>query len=540
MLLYSIIWQSGRRSGGEMIVFFVWLGLIFLVLGTYIFILWKRSQYHSRFQVKLTIVFLLFVFIPTVPLTFFIANLLTRSADVLLLPWISDTLETSLETIRLQSEERGRAFFKKYGHSNEWSLKLVEEEVIDFLGVYRLIDDRVVTLRTISSPTGIVPGEWTPQQESLIDVFMNNRKSTLISLKESQIIVVYHTFTDSLIGVVGYSVPDYTLKAKDEIDRALGVYNTLSLFKQSIVEKNLIWVFTVIFVIGLALLSILTARKLSRGISEPIDDLVEGMKRVADGDLSHKVDSRAKDEFRFLVDSFNMMIHDLDVSRQKLIQTERMAVWQEIARRISHEMKNGITPISISLHKLQRQLAGESIPQTVNDSIQAVEEELRSLEIIAAEFSEFARLPKPRKSKLNLNKAVSSVVQLLEFTTGRVKIQSDLSVNIPSINADGEQIKRLLTNLIKNGVEASCNSGTVTIITRCAESPEYSIELEIKDQGEGMDEEMMKKIFHPYFTTKKEGSGLGLPIVQKIVEDHDGVIRIESQKGKGTRVVVCL
>ncbi len=520
--------------------FFLWTGATVVLLSVYFIILWRRSRNRSRFRAKLSIIFLLFVLIPTVPLTFFVAHLLTRSVNILLLPGMGEALDTSLETIRVQVEERGKLFFEKFNPSINWTTDLLEEEKIDLLGIYRLDRDSVITLRSIHLRTSLLPENWTPQRESLVALLTTKQTSRLVSADEGSMIAVYRLLPDSTIAIAGYSVEPHVLKARDDIVRALDIYNTLSLIKESIIEKNLLWGLAVLLVIGLAMLAIFTAGKLSRGISEPVQDLVKGMVRVADGDLSHPVDTRAKDEFRFLVDSFNKMIHDLDVSRQKLIRAEHIAAWQEIARRISHEIKNSLTPISISLRRFQNHIQKESLSPALEQSLQDIEEELHGLEVMAREFSTFARMPLPQKSPLDLNEVVQSVVRLAEFSSGRVKLQTNFADNLPPIHADKEQMNRLLTNLIKNAIEASHHGGIVMITTQPAASSEHTIDLVIQDQGEGIDSVTLDKIFHPYYTTKEKGTGLGLAIVQKIVEDHDGEIRIESEKGKGTKVIVSL
>jgi len=371
-----------------------------------------------------------------------------------------------------------------------------------------------------------------------MDVMTAQLTSSIISIGEERGITVYGVLADSIVAVAIYPVSSQILDAKDEINRAYGIYSTLSLIKESIIRKHLIWALAVLLVIGLALLSIMTARTLARGISEPILSLVDGMNRVADGDFSHRVETRARDEFRFLVDSFNTMIYDLDVSRQKLIKAERLAAWQEVARRISHEIKNSLTPISISLRRFRNHFQDKPLPTGVSESLYAIEDELRSLERMAVEFSEFARMPQPRKTHIDMNRVVRSVIQLIEPTIGQVKIKMDLVEDLPLIDADREQMKRLVNNLIKNSVEASHDTGTVHLTSRKLGLQDRSIEIEVRDEGEGMDEEKMKHIFRPYYTTKKKGTGLGLALVQKIVEDHDGEIHVESEEGKGTRVMV--
>ena len=140
-----------------MIVFFTWLGIALLAFGLYIFLLWEKNRKRSRFQAKLTILFLLFVLVPTVPLTFFIANLFTRSADLLIMPGIGDALNTSLETIRFQVEERGRTFFTVHPESNSWNTDNLREHSIRLAGTYHSDGDRIVLGRIIQNASASTP-----------------------------------------------------------------------------------------------------------------------------------------------------------------------------------------------------------------------------------------------------------------------------------------------------------------------------------------------------------------------------------------------
>ena len=523
-----------------MTVYLIWIAVALVFLGMYHFFIWRRNRIRTRFRLKLTALFLLFVLIPTVPMTFIVANLITRGADLLLVPGIGEALNTSLETIKTQVEERGEAFLQSHDDYSDWSIELLEEEGIQAAGCYRLEGNRVVCLNSICLPTSPRFRQWTPRPEMLLDVMTTRRISTIVPGGEESMMIVYRVLADSSVAMTVYTIPAYVMDAREEVERAFGIYSTLSLIKESIIQRNLIWALAVLLVVGLALLSIVTARKISQGISEPIQALVGGMRRVADGDLSVRVETKAKDEFRFLVESFNTMTQDLNTSRQKLLQAERLAAWQSVARQISHEIKNSLTPISISLRRFRDHFRDKQLPPSISDSLQAVEEELRSLEGMAKEFSEFARMPRPEKDRLDINRVVQSVIHLIKPSCGPVKITVNLEEELPLVEADREQMKRLLNNVIKNAVEASRNKGTVTVTTRTCDTKGRSVEIEVKDEGEGMDEETLENLFRPYYTTKKRGTGLGLAIVQKIVEDHGGEIFVVSRKGEGTRVRVCL
>lgn len=517
-----------------MSIFLIWISFALLCIGLYILLLWMKNRHRSRFRLKLTIFFLLFVLVPTIPLTFFTANLLTQSADLLIIPGIGSALNISLETIRIQVEEKGKTFFREHADPGSWSREKIENRNLFLVGLYELNKNDFKQIHRVTSGKSLLPVGWLPKRETIVDAIFNNRSSSLISAGDQRVITVYHIYSESRVAVAVYPVSDQTLKAKDEITQVLGIYNTLSLLKESIIERNLIWGLAVLLIVGLAILSISVAGRLSRGITEPIQDMVQGMQRIADGDLTSRVTTKAKDEFRFLVDSFNQMIQDLEESRQKLIEAERMTAWQDVARRISHEIKNSLTPLAISLRGLRNHLLSTETPKNISDSLQSVEDEFESLKRMAAEFSDFARMPAPEKEALNLNEVVRSVVYLLTHAMGEVKMETKLDPDLPFISADRKQIKQVLNNLIKNGIEASHDRGIITISTRPSQEESFAVDLTIEDQGDGMDPDILGKIFQPYFTTKGNGTGLGLAITRKIIDDHAGEIVVSSDKGKGT------
>lgn len=523
-----------------MIVFFTWLGVALIVFGIYIFLLWKKNRKRSRFQAKLTVIFLLFVLVPTVPLTFFIANLFTQSADLLMMPGIGDALNQSIETIRTQVEERGRTFFNHHPDPGRWSAEQLRQEEIASADVFRISNNRVLPEITLINPSMHTVPHQSVTLESLHDVLAQNQFSAIFSIDEAQWMTVYHIYPDASVGMATYAVPFHIMEAEEKITQALRIYGTLTYIKESIIQKDIIWGVAVLLIFGVAFLSILVAKKISQGISEPIQNLVRGIHEISENNLEYRVRTNARDEFKLLVDSFNNMVQDLDTSRKKLIKAERMAAWQQVARQISHEMKNSLTPISLSLRRLYNYFKDTSIPSNVSDSLKDVEDELHALQTMAAEFSEFARLPQPDKGSQDMNKTIRSVIRLLEPSLGQVKIITDLAPTLPLIEADQEQIRRVLNNLIKNSIEASHDRGSITVRTRTAESEGSKIQVEILDTGEGMDDETLGRIFDAYFTTKRKGTGLGLAIVQKIIEDHNGEISVESTKGKGTRIRIIL
>ncbi|HXT53163.1 MAG TPA: ATP-binding protein [Candidatus Eisenbacteria bacterium] len=219
-------------------------------------------------------------------------------------------------------------------------------------------------------------------------------------------------------------------------------------------------------------------------------------------------------------------------------KVQRMEAWREVARRIAHEIKNPLTPIQLSAERLRKRYArvlvedGAILDKCTATIIQQVEE----LKKLVNEFSQFARLPTARLMANDLNEVINDALVL--FKEGHAGIQFQfLPGMIPELELDREQIKRVLMNLLDNAVAAVQGQGEITLATHF--DPEGAVvTFEVADNGCGIAREMRSKIFEPYFSTKENGTGLGLTIVSQIVEDHRGYIRVRPNDPQGTRFIV--
>jgi two-component system nitrogen regulation sensor histidine kinase NtrY len=263
------------------------------------------------------------------------------------------------------------------------------------------------------------------------------------------------------------------------------------------------------------------------------------MQRVAEGNLSQPVIVRAKDEIKFLISSFNQMSHDLKVSQEKLVNAERLAAWQDIARKVSHEIKNALTPIQLSLRRLISRLEPDDQTE-IEEPLTTIQEEVASLRRLAEEFTTFSRLPQTNLKPENLNDLIRKVTTLIEAEPHLISLKLELDESIPPISLDREQMRRALHNIIKNSIEASERGSSIFIQTKRMDQENRTVLIAIQDHGSGMDPEVLSKIFEPYFTTKNRGMGLGLSIVKRIIEDHNGEIVFESAPGRGTQVAIYL
>ncbi len=293
--------------------------------------------------------------------------------------------------------------------------------------------------------------------------------------------------------------------------------------------------------VALALLmALLLGLVLSRRITRPIEALSQAAQRVGGGDLDVQLQPQSDDEVGHLVSVFNDMTHELKESRVRLQRAERIAAWREIARRVAHEIKNPLFPIQMSMETLRKsfQRKHPKLEEIVEESTKTVLEEVRALNRIVTEFSEFARLPAPKLAPLDPVELLGHIHSLYTGPQGApdkpVEVLFDpLNLpNVPKLDADREQLSRALINLVKNGIEAQPEGGTVQLELR-RESD--AIVISVQDAGPGLPEALQGKIFTPYFTTKKEGTGLGLPIVDRIVTEHGGRIEVASKEAEGTR-----
>jgi two-component system nitrogen regulation sensor histidine kinase NtrY len=310
--------------------------------------------------------------------------------------------------------------------------------------------------------------------------------------------------------------------------RKLGVYTWIS-------ERSL-WIFAVLWTLILGILSFVLAYFVSRGTARPILELQGAMERVSGGDLSHRITPSGTNEVRFLGNAFNQMVEELQTSRRALVRAERLAAWREVARAVAHEIRNPLTPIQFALERLREEARRPEAPRgaVVQENADLILNEVHSLQEFVNAFSAVAQLPEPRFQPCDLGALVESVAKLyrgsapLEF---RVEVSSPL----PLAWADEAQIQRVLVNLIKNAMEASSGRGTVTLRVHREGREEPAVRVEVEDTGPGMDPATLERAVAPGFTTKSTGSGLGLTLVQRIVEQHSGRFGLESHPGIGTQ-----
>jgi len=275
-------------------------------------------------------------------------------------------------------------------------------------------------------------------------------------------------------------------------------------------------------------------------VSRPIEEMARASEAVAGGNWDVTVEERGRDELTVLARSFNHMTAELAAQRERLVQTERVAAWRELARRLAHELKNPLFPLQLTVENLarSRQLAEAEFNEVFEESTRTLGMEIANLKKIIGRFSDFSKMPRPQLERADAADLVERVRALYATACGEnVALRTEVADEPMPLDVDPELLHRALSNLVLNAMDAMPDGGMVTISARPAGK---AIELRVADTGQGLTPEECERLFTPYYTTKQHGTGLGLAIVQSIVADHDGTIGVESDAGSGATFIISL
>ncbi len=296
---------------------------------------------------------------------------------------------------------------------------------------------------------------------------------------------------------------------------------------------------TVAFTVGGIgiLVAILVSIWLATRITRPVVHLAEASRTVAAGQWDTHVEVPNTEELGELAEAFNTMTHEIITQRERLLQSERVAAWRELARRLAHELKNPLFPLQITVENLlrARSLPPAEFEEIFRESTTTLLAEISNLKTIIGRFSDFSKMPQPQLQRVQVNDLLKRIVALHEpqfAASGKPAIKAELKLdeNLPEIDADPDLLHRVFSNLVLNAMDAMPEGGMITLLTRPNGD---GIRVEIADTGVGLKQEECERLFTPYYTTKQHGTGLGLAIVQSVISDHRGSITVESEPGRG-------
>ena len=385
-----------------------------------------------------------------------------------------------------------------------------------------------------------------PDQRALEMVFNQDKPLKIINTPKnsSAAIIKLNQYVDTYLYVVKFldqKISNYLKESEEALDFYYVVESQSSGIKYS---------FALIYIIVVALLlflSITIAIRFSSRFFLSINNLISASEDIGKGKLDVKVPEIKTDkELEILIKNFNSMIDRLKTQQDKLLLTERHEAWENVARKLAHEIKNPLTPIQLTIDQLKSKYI-EKLPEheksKYDEYLKTIYKQIKQIENLVNEFSDFARMPKPILKKNNLYDLINSNISILKNINSNIVIKV-IGKNEIFINCDSEQINRVFFNLIKNSIESINEKSQKSddfkgiINIELFKNNDY-IKVIIIDNGIGFPDKNIEDITKPYFTTKKNGTGLGLPIVNKIINDHNGQMSFLKNKD-GAKVEINL
>ena len=390
---------------------------------------------------------------------------------------------------------------------------------------YKKIEDRAIRM---------VKNDDRPLK--IINTF-ENKSAAVVKLSSFENTFLY------VLKNIDKNISNYLIKSEE----AVNFYYTVE--NQNLGIRISFAIIYVTLVTLLLFLSITIAIRFSSRFFISINNLITASESIGKGNLDTKVpDLKADIEMEKLNKNFNLMIERLKNQQEKLLTNERHEAWENVARKLAHEIKNPLTPIQLTIDNLKTKY----LPNVENEkkekflsNLKTILKQIKQIENLVNEFSDFARMPKPLFKQNNLNIVIKDNINLVNKfdTTIKIRLVNHLSKDV-IMKFDNEQFNRLFFNLIKNSLESiqekaekdSKTSKNIDIEIR--QRRDY-ININIVDTGTGFKNKKTKDIIKPYFTTKEKGTGLGLSIVDKIISDHEGSIKFLNHKN-GAKIQIII
>ena len=355
---------------------------------------------------------------------------------------------------------------------------------------------------------------------------IKNRSAAIIKLENFENTFLY------IIKNLEKDISKFLSESKEAIDFYYTVENQNLGIKISFIIIYLVIVSLLLF------LSISIAIRFSSRFFISINNLIIASEKIGKGNLDTKVPEIKTDkEMEILNKNFNLMIDQLKSQQKKLILSERHSAWEHVARKLAHEIKNPLTPIQLVVDNLKskyEKLLKDDVKTKYQENLQTINNQIKQIENLVNEFSDFARMPKPIIRKNNLVEIINNNLLLLKKIDEKITIKSKFyDFKEIYLLCDYEQISRCIFNLVKNSIESIQEKASKTskinkkISIEIFQIKDY-IKLIIADDGTGFPEDKKEEIIKPYYTTKEKGSGLGLSIVSKIINDHNGSITFKN------------
>ncbi len=399
------------------------------------------------------------------------------------------------------------------------------EEIITRISEIHGIDVNIYdlqgNLRVSSLPLPYVKGIVSTKMHPQAFYHLNNLKEIQYFQKEN---IGKLKFISNYVPVIDAAGNDYAYLNIPYFSSQTNLKEEISNFMVTIINLN-----AFIF-----LLAGIVALFITNRITNSFSVIGDKMKKINLGGINEAIEWNRDDELGELVNEYNKMVSKLEESALTLAKTEREGAWREMARQVAHEIKNPLTPMKLSMQFLQKSIDSNApnVKELTANVANTLVEQIDHLSQIASEFSQFANIGDSKKEIIDLNEVLKNVLHLYA-TNDRLRISKHLLPQPVYINADKTHINRLFTNLILNAIQA-VDANEIVKIDIAEFMKDGTILIKISDNGQGITEEVRSKIFTPNFTTKTSGTGLGLAMCKRIVEQTDGEIWFETTPGEGT------
>ena len=509
-----------------------------------------RTDVHvsgSKANRKYITFFALFTLIPSILISLFSLFILSFALEKYLDKKVTSAVNNSYEIAKSYIEEvrtktQSEIILIAYDlnksinflntNINQFKSFLNTQKIIRSMDEVHIIDaDGSLYLSTLENISLYRP----PLSGALEMVLDDKRPLKIINAFENQSasIIKLENFDGKYLYIVKYldkKISQYLLDSQE----ALNFYYTV-LNKQTGIKISFAFIYLVVVSL-LLFLSISIAIRFSSRFFRSINNLIIASSNIGKGNLSVKVpEIKADKDMEILNKNFNLMIDQLKTQQEKLIINERHEAWENLARKLAHEIKNPLTPIQLTIDRLKDKYLNKLEVNEKEDffkSLKIIGKQIKQIENLVNEFSDFARMPKPILKDNNLASLVKDNINLINELDNSILINFKTNNNDPILNSDNEQLSRVFFNMIKNSIESIQEKkvinkdfkGKIDIIL---DDNISNINFTISDNGLGfdLDPSEIKNILNPYFTTKKKGTGLGLAIVNKIINDHNGSIQ---------------
>ncbi|MCX7809543.1 MAG: ATP-binding protein [Leptospiraceae bacterium] len=522
--------------------------IIFLPLGTLNFLLHYlyrnrkiqlTGKLRSSLRYRLILAFLLVSIIPAMPIFLLTSSNVESIISVFFKLDLKGGMESAEEMLLYHENEFAKRFYDDI-------LKNKNEIIYYINNIENIKKDKFIKFinRWLDENTDAI---YVYDNLTLVKIYGTNL------LKTKQIENFRDSYIVALIGNMKYVVVKIPLNQNMNILLLKKIYKNYEIYESKfrnvysllskkeerfseVIPYNLRLSLAILY-LAMIVVAIIVAILLARQISHPIVSLAAATRKVTEGNLDIRIDEKSEGEIAILIQSFNSMTEELQTLRSRLLHSLRVAAWQEVARRLAHEIKNPLTPIQLSAERMLRKLEQnniEDLKKAVRSGSNTIIEQVNVLKHLLEEFSNFTRLP---SAKLELQ----NIVPLVKESTDLFKNIPDVIIevraqdNLPKLYLDKNLFIGMMNNLLKNAVEAvkekykdNTKKGVVLVsITTQKRMGKMFVILKVEDNGPGIPDELKEKIFEPYFSTKEGyGSGLGLALVERAVMEHNARILV--------------